>query len=334
MSDKVIVNEFQCTQVGERIKPLQIRKNHFERPFLSFPADNETKLRAYLFSAAICHQTHTLVNKRKNLKGWSCLEDVYTSLGIANSSLLDPAFLASLSPEDLSVRLKPLFSDDGSPENCTLDRLVERSNFLIQASKLLNDKYSGRVENLLARSNDFLINKGTGLYELLGAFEAYVDPLRKKSTVFVQLITDAKLFKVKDPENIEPVMDYHMQRLLLRTGCVEVLDSSLRKSLLQKIPVSSDEDVRNACVDAVRIIAGIARKTYFEMDEVLWSLGRSCCKEKTLCSDGVCNQTPCTFNSFFEMPEHKKCIFEGACKGRNNVSYRNLWQPVVDTHYY
>jgi hypothetical protein len=334
MPDKVIVNEPQCKLIGERIKPLQFRKNHFERPFLAFPADDETKLRAYLFSAAICHQTHSLANKRKNLKGWSCLEDVYTSLGIANSSLLDPAFLASLSPEDLSVRLKPLFSDDGNPENCTLDRLVERSNFLIQTSKLLNNKYAGRVENLLARSNGFLINNGTGLYELLGESEAYADPLRKKSTVFVQLINSANLFKIRDPEHIEPVMDYHMQRLLLRTGCVDVLDESLRKSLLQRMHLSSDEEVRKACVEAVRVIAGISGKSYFEMDEVLWSLGRSCCKDKTLCADGVCNQNPCSFHSSFDIVEHKKCFFDGACRGKNDVSYRNLWQPVVDTHYY
>ncbi|VVB81983.1 Uncharacterised protein [uncultured archaeon] len=334
MTNNVVVNESQCRLIAERLEPLQFRKDHFDRPFLAFPADEETKLRAYLFAAAICHQTHTLVNKRKNLKGWSCLEDVYMALGKANSRLLDPAYLAKLGPEELSGKLKPLFADDGNPENCTLDRLVERSNFLIQTSKLLNEKYDGKVRNLLVKSNGFLLNGGTGLYEILEKFEAYADPLRKKSTVFVQTIIGADLFSVKDPESIEPTMDYHMQRLLLRTGCVDVLDESLRKSLLLRAPLSSDDDVRKSCVEAVRIMAVIAKKNYFEMDELLWSLGRSCCKDKTLCRDGVCNQAPCTFHSFVDIPEHVKCVFDGVCKGKSDESYRKLWQPVVDTHYY
>ena len=53
---------------------------------------------------------------------------------------------------------------------------------MIDISRVLNEKYDGKIGNLVKSSNGFLIKNGKGLYELLEAFEAYTDPLRKKST--------------------------------------------------------------------------------------------------------------------------------------------------------
>lgn len=334
MAQKVIINSNQCALVAKCLRPLRFRPEHFKRPFLTFAADPETKLRVYLYISAICHQTHSLINKRQNLKGWNYLEDVFAQLGQDNSPLLKPEIIANFSSAELSCKLRPLFAEDGNPKNCTLDRLDKRSTLLIQTAKTLNAKYSGQVKNLLQTSNGFLKNNKTGLYYLLQDFTAFADPLRKKSTVFIQLATNANLYKIKDLESIEPVMDYHMQRLLLRTGCVEITDEVLRKSLRDKKPLSSDREIRNACGEASRLIAQQAKKNFFELDEILWSLGRSCCEAKTLCADKQCNRRPCTFFSFIELPEHNHCILEGACKGYTDLSYRSYWQPNVSTIYY
>lgn len=331
---KTILNKEQCKLIAKTIKPLQFRKQHLERPLLTFQADKETKLRTYLFLSAICHQTHSLINKKLNLKGWSFSEYVFTNLGKENSELLNPNFLAKLTTNQLIEKLKPLFSDDGNPNNCTLDKLDQRADFIIQISKKLNEQYNGKVENLIKKSDGFLINNGNGLYELLEKFEAFSDPLRKKSTLFAQLISHANLFQIKDKESITPVMDYQMQRLLLRTGCVEITDTELKKALQNKTPIQSDEEVRNASCQAVKIISEISNKDIFELDDLLWSLARSCCKEKTLCTDKECSKNPCTFFTFINIPEHNQCIFEQICPGKSNKEYRALWQPIVDTHYY
>jgi len=333
MSNKVIINKDQCQLIAKKIKPLQFRANHFNRPFLSFSATPEIKLRAYIFSTAICHQTHSLINKRKNLKGWSVLEDVFTILGEQNSQLLDLQYLHTLSPKQLSEKLKPFFAEDGNPDHCTLDRLEERSNFILQIAKTLLEKYDGQTENLLKKSNGYL-NGENGLYNLLADFDAYKDPLRKKSMVFIQLADNAKILNIKDRQNITPVMDYHMQRLLLRTGCIEIIDEKLKLALQTKQTLDSDEDVRTASVGAVKIIAQEADKNFFELDEILWSIGRSCCKEKTLCTDKSCNKNPCTFFSFVELDGHDDCIFTDICKGSYDESYRLYWQPMVDTTFY
>jgi hypothetical protein len=334
MVDKVIVNEEQCKLVAQRLIPLQFRKEHFKRQFLNFPSDKETKLRTFLFPVAICHQTHNLHSKKLNLWGWEYLEHIYTNLGQFYSQLIDPKYLANLSKEKLIEKIKPLFSDDGNPENCTLDRLEERAGFIIEISKYLNEHYDGKIMNLLLKSNGLLFDNGQGIYELMEHLPAFADSQRKKSTVFIKLVIDANLFEIKDQKNMIPIMDYHMQRVLLRTGCIEVIDNELKEALLQKRTLNSDEEVRNASVEAIRKISRFSNKDISIIHDFFWPLGRSCCKEKTLCADKTCNKKPCTFFNFVDIPEHNQCIFEGICKGGIKETYRKFWQPIVDTHYY
>lgn len=70
MEKSVVINEEQCQLVAQRLAPLKFRKELLQREYLTFPANIETKLRVFLYSAAIWHQTHTLIFKSKNLKGW------------------------------------------------------------------------------------------------------------------------------------------------------------------------------------------------------------------------------------------------------------------------
>jgi hypothetical protein len=131
----------------------------------------------------------------------------------------------------------PLFSENSNPENCTLDRLDERSKFIIDIAKILNKKYQGKLSNLIKESNN-LLNSHTntdnihnGLYNLLKQFKAFGDPTFKKSTVFIQLLVNSNLMRIKDPQNFVPDMDYHIQRVMLRMGCVEILDENLKQKI-------------------------------------------------------------------------------------------------------
>jgi len=107
--------------------------------------------------------------------------------------------LISESPLALGEKLYPLFSPDGSPGNCTLDRLEERGDLLIQMSKVLVDNYGGQVSRLLRESRGRVRvenENGTGLYARLDAMEAYRDPLKKKSTFLIKLLMEADLWEV------------------------------------------------------------------------------------------------------------------------------------------
>lgn len=331
---KVIINQHQCELIAERILPLRFRAVHAERPLISFSASLETKLRTYLLLTAICHQTYTLINRKKNLVGWNYLEDRFIAFGRSNSQLIDPKYLSTLNSEELSNQLRILFTEDSGSEKCTLDRLAERSKFIIQIADVLNKKYDGKVENMFKYKDGKIANSVPNLYEMLTDFDAYADPFKKKSTLFLQLVHEAKLYELRDLDLIVPIMDYHMQRLLLRTGCIEVVDSALRKALQSKESLKTDNDVRKASIEAIKIISKYSNKNYFELDGILWSLGRSCCQEKMICVDGTCNKKPCTFFMYLDLPQHEYCIFGKVCKGYMNKEYRKYWEPIVNTTCY
>ncbi len=332
--EKVKLNIAQCEKVGKVMKGLKFRPAFCRRRLLTVKVDEETKLRVYFYSAAICHQLYDLVNKKKNLVRWDYLEDVFLNLAEENSELLNPDHLASLSVTELKEKIKPLFFEDGNSDSCALDRLDERCRFLIEIGKILKENYDSKVVNIVKLSDGYLIKNGHGVYEILDKFEAYSDPVKKKATLFIKFMVEADLFEIKDPENFIPIMDYHRQRVLLRMGCVEVVDQELKKKLLNREKIKSDQEVKDVCIKAIRIILKTTDYGIIEAGNVFWAMGRSCCEEKTLCFDKKCNIDPCTFELTFDLLSHKKCFFEKVCKGSSNKEYRKYWQPVVDTNFY
>ena len=329
----ISVNKEQSKKIGTILRSYHVRPSFFVRPFLSMNASRETKLRTYFYTAGICHQTRSLIDKNRNLAGWEYLEDVFLKLAMENAKFLQPEYLASLNIPEIIHHLQILFSPDGLIENCTLDRLEERARMLKEMAVLLNMKYENSAAKFLDESNNLLFNAGKGYYESLENLEAFCDPRKKKITFFLKLATDAKTLEIKDKENIIPIMDYHMQRVLLRMGCVET-DIETRDKLINKEVFSSDSEIREACIESIKIIADTSGHNILSMNDYFWPLGRSCCNESPLCDSNKCSKNPCTFFSMVELSEHKNCIFEKVCKGSQNENYRLIWEPMVETHYY
>lgn len=331
---RVSVNVDQCKAIGKVLQRLSIKPTVYQREYFSVSVSSEIKLRMFLFSIGICQQTHTLINRKLNLVGFNYLEKVFADLARADSELLDPFFVKNQTPRALSERFAVLFSETGDPKDCTLDRLDERSRLCIDMSQKLVEHYGGRVGALIAKSQGCLEGE-QGIYRLLSDFEAYSDPFKKKSSLFVTFAHKVGFFEIHDLENLIPIMDYHMQRVLLRFGCVEILDEQLRQALIKQENLPSDEEIRSSSIEAVHQLARYSGHSVFNIHDFLWPLGRSCCKEKPLCRHGLCDKTPCTFDAFVQLPSHHShCLFEGTCKGSLDEDYRNLWQPLVETHYY
>ena len=331
---RVTVSTDQCKAIGRVLQTLSIKPTVYQREYFSLSTDSETKLRMFFFSIGICQQTHTLINKKLNLVGFNYLEKVFADLAKASSELLDPFFVKNQTPQALSERFAVLFSETGDLKDCTLDRLDERSRLCIDMSQKLVENYEGQICAFIAKSQGYLAGE-QGIYRLLSDFEAYSDPFKKKSSLFVTFAHHVGLFPIQDLDCLIPIMDYHMQRVLLRFGCVEILDEQLRRALMNQENLPSDEEIRSASIEAVHQLARYSGHSVFNIHDFLWPLGRSCCKEKPLCQHGLCDKAPCTFDSFVLLPSHHThCVFEGTCKGSLEKEYRNLWQPLVDTHYY
>ncbi len=331
----VSVNEQQCIRTAEIISAFKIKKEFYNRSFITVRTNKERKLRAYFYVVAICHQTYNLANKDRNLYGWDYLEEVFYELLKEESEFFNRGFLVSRSTKEIESFIRPLFSADRNTANCTLDNLDERIKFLKEIDLFLEEKYSGNILTLTGKTGYKLINSGKGFYEILSKLESFSDPYKKKISFLVKLLEDADLIKINDPENYIPIMDYHMQRVLLRLGCVDVNDKDLYEDLINKKELSSDELIRNECINAIKIIADKSGYSIASMNDFFWPHGRSCCNSVPLCVSGKCEKQPCSLSFAIDIePYHKYCIFDSICKGRNDEHYRRLWQPVVNTHYY
>ncbi|MCB2220577.1 MAG: hypothetical protein KQI35_09295 [Bacteroidetes bacterium] len=330
----VTVNIDQINLIAGILKTVQFRQDFLKREFLSFDGDRETKLRLYFLSAAICHQTRTLVHPDKNLWGWEYMEYGFLQLLKQRNPLLNPGYLSICSNQDVAEMLRQTFSPDGDPKNCTLDRIEERTFMLLEICRIVKAHYKSRISNLIDETEGRLIHGGKGLYESLARFTAFSDPQKKKITFFLKLARDAGVINIKDPQNLIPIMDYHMQRVLLRTGCVEVEDQKLKNVLASKSKLSSDEPIRGKCIEAFRVLSKQSGLDILVLNDIFWPLGRSCCNDTTLCTGQQCSKKPCTLTQMIELEEHNRCIFQEVCQGVKDESYRSLFEPMVDTHYY
>ncbi len=333
-TEMITLDRDRCNSVAGAIKALSIRKSFQNRPFISFDADRETKLRVYLLSAAICHQTHKLHHPGLNLWGWDYLEYGFLKMLEERNVLLNPGYISICREPDIEGMLLAAFSPDGNPAHCTLDRIHERTSMIMEICRELKQNHQAKVSHLIDRSEGLLINQGRGLYESLSQFRAFEDPFKKKISFFIKLATDAGVLRLRDTENIIPIMDYHMQRVLLRMGCIVLRDDAMREDLIKKRQLASDSEIRTACIEAVRVIAAASGYDVLKMNDFFWPLGRSCCNTIALCEAGRCMKSPCTFEQVTELEEHQHCYFEKVCRGSFDIAFRSLWEPVVDTHFY
>lgn len=330
----VKVNTLQCENIGRAMGKLTIRKDFFDRPFLNNTFPTEQKLSLIFNAVAICHQTRNLHCPKFNLFGWDYMEAVFVKLALAESPLLNPELVVQMESETLQNALLCAFSDTGLASDSTLDTIEERAWLYKSINQLMVDNFEGSFVNLLNRTDNKLINKDQGFYELLFENEAFADPQRKKSSFLFKLLYDAGLYHVTDEAEFVPIVDYHMQRVLLRLGCVEVLDKDLDLSLRNRLPLESDLPVRQACSDAFKIIAETSGMNIWAMNDVFWPLGRSCCNETTLCSDHKCIKEPCTFNLMIELENHEQCYFSEVCHAYQQGNPKGYYEPMVSTHYY
>jgi hypothetical protein len=126
------------------------------------------------------------------------------------------------------------------------------------AAKLLRS-YEGQASELIAAAGGRLAGP-EGLLARLSAFDAYADPLQKKSFLVAKIWERRGWLEVSDPETWQVCADSVLMRLALRSGLVE--------------PAEDVEQVRAATRDA---FAAVARETGISppvLDDLLWEGGR------------------------------------------------------------
>lgn len=134
----------------------------------------------------------------------------------------------------------------------------ERARLWRDLAAGLRDRYGGDASGLIDAAAGRLGGAG-GMLALLAEFEAYADPLEKKSFLFCKIAARRGWLRAADPEKWEVCADNVLMRLALRSG------------LVRDGPV---EEVRAATRDAFKRVAERAGMSPPVLDDLLWELGR------------------------------------------------------------
>jgi sugar/nucleoside kinase (ribokinase family) len=176
---------------------------------------------------------------------------------------------------------------------------------------VMRSKWPGGYAQLIEHANQSDTPVAT-LLEHLSNLPGYMsDPLRKKANLLAIILANRPehFLQVTDPHNIEPIVDYHMMRVSLRTGCVQILDQDLERRNKARLWIDAPEEyeIRHATSQAIRQIVQQTSSTVAAIDGLFFKVGRTWCLET-------------------EEPKCEECPLTKACQ-RN----KRLFQPVFRT---
>lgn len=333
----IVIDETQCRKVAERLKAVKVRELFPEPPTW---AEKRLLANFWFYVVAICHQTGALQGEieGRRLRGWDYLYAAAQRAYRNDPNLFTAEGILKLHPEEL----KRLFSDHLDPQTSTLDRIGERLHLLREAAMSLLQWYRGDVWELYLRC-DGSLSGGTGLLNLLSQFEAYRDPLRKKTSLLLMILWASRIWVLKDLEVLRFPVDNHLMRVALRTGMVRVEDEGLQARLQKPGEISKDEErsIREAVQRAGDLLLDASGRTVFELDTILWQIGRSCCfyEHPPICGPRATGH-PCfkretcslIRDTDYSCPD--ACPLDGTCFGSLDEAYALLREPKIETHYY
>ena len=234
-------------RVAARVRELAAE---YEPPSFSHVPDPD----AAIFLCAVDHQTgyrgRYLVGGRGPFEGSALLWAVGLQAAERQRGLLTASRLRHIDGEQVAE----LFRIGGE----TIAGSERRAELWRDLALGLERDHGGEAEALLA-ATDGRLGGTDGLLSLLARYEAYADPLGKKSFLFAKICARRGWLEVHDPGSWEVCADNVLMRLALRSGLVH--------------PGSLDE-VRGPTRDAFRRIAEEARISPPALDDLLWELGR------------------------------------------------------------
>jgi hypothetical protein len=292
----------------------------------------------YLLLVAICHQTSprgrpplegTVGGQHK--RGWDYLSAKLEAAVQLDRSLVSPNRWADISV----VTFCELFRDE------TLgDRLLnpELRTPLVQdlGRVMLRNRWRW-AESLYEESGKRVVTGSPNLLELLAAFTAYRDPVRKKSLFFLSLMRNSGLWRYPDEDKLGPPVDYHEVRGHLRIGTVCVTDPALRRKLMADAPVTAEEDIaiRRAVYDAIMLLSDLSGlRNPSQLHYLFWNVFRTHCRR----DDPLCHHEapalPRRYQHLAVFGQENRCPFSAVCASASDSPVQRYYEHLFETDYY
>lgn len=288
--------------------------------------DAREKLTLLFYVDAICHQTQNFYGEIDGVfyKGWDYLLFSFKKEFEKDKSFIDTKRMKKIKGE----YLKRILNNSG-------DRYYERAYLLRNCAFILDRDYNGDIFEIHRISEGYIKRENKpNLITLFHKFKAYSDPLNKKTYLFINIAKKVGFWEIKDPENLWTPVDYHLERVSLRVGLIEVDENIKNKLILGKrVTQKFDLSLREKIGSAVKEISNLSGTSIEKLDQAFWSLGRSIClKEGPLC-DGV-NDENNTFTKITQISLKNGCPLKNFCNAYKTPQLRDLKESNVFTIFY
>lgn len=250
----------------------------------------------------------------------------------------DPDFFTAPRLADLTLSdYQAVYAPDGDPAHTLINRAQERVAILRDLAQGLLRDYEGSTLSLLAACDQRLHKlEGSGLLNRLSKFEGYDDPHFKKAFVFLKVLAGLNLWSAQDTENLFIPVDYHLIRMALRTGIVAVTDLNLADQLHTQSPTTDIDDweIREVVKRAYKVLEERSGIGVFVLDEIFWTIGRSCCHYARPPRCASCDFNDCSVMKSFDYDCPGHCPLATTCLGARDEHYRAFFEPRLVTTYY
>jgi hypothetical protein len=217
-------------------------------------------------------------------KGSDFIWRAFSRAASIEPGILDPSHLA----DDPLLFDRICTADDGT---CPIPDVG--SHRVLQQAFGATIRSLGGIRVLLDRANSSKDPAGA-LLRLLRTVPGFgEDPLAKKANLLALILArrPERFLELRGPTAIAPIVDYHIMRTALRTGCVAItdLDTRIRLEARAWVEAKSEASIRLATRDSIRSLCDLSGLDVARVDGFLFTLGRTVCLET---EPPMCEQCP------------------------------------------
>ncbi len=300
-----------------------------------------------------CQQTEGFSGHLRNSHGESEFHRGTDYMYLAAQRMLEkkgdyfsPENIQNISPEEYCL----WYTDNHGHFGAKDEKIDERYNLMRETVSELKRKYGDFLE-LVKTANNRLAGEG-GVFARLKEVGAYKDEEEKKSRLLTMFLSQIGAVSFDDPENLQCPVDYHIVRVLLRTGIIDLSGApELKDKLTSQSSCTKEEDngIRRSANQAIKELSKLSGLSMFDLNHLFWSLGRMYCfrdKDKLgvipecvhfTCADLLTQEK--TDNPYRIGDEMKKrlvpdCPVHNVCIGKRTEIKNLLHEPYIFTPNY
>jgi len=320
ISSLVRFDEVRCRAIAALLGQMAIPP--MQEEFTVSELNSVDRANYLLCTVAICHQTQDLrgIVEGTFLRGWDYLAATLAS-AVRNSQLrLDPDSLAALRDDELSSMVAC------DVHGATLSEIGERAALLRDVGSVMKKNSWTSLGDVYRDSAGRAVTGDQSFASLLRLFQAFQDPVEKKSLYLLGLVQACLQWAFQDADHISAPVDYHEVRGHLRLGTVVVDEPVLQRRLMDKEPVSIEEDIviRMATRRAIESISRFCDSRPLVLHYLFWNLFRNICVREIPYCDSVPGsvEVPKRYRELLPVSDgHLHCPFTRTCKAKETGEF-------------